>query len=143
MKNKAKYNKELIVSSTTDNLAMIRHFINETANDIGLTEELKGKIMLSVDEACTNIIKHAYKYSSTGNINITVSVNKSQYKVTITDDGTHFHPEKIPDPDLVKYHQQKKVGGLGMFLMKKLMDEVVYKTLKNDRNQVVLVKYLS
>ncbi len=137
------FEKELLVKSTTDNLAIIRDFIKSAANQSGFSEDSTGKIILAVDEACTNIIKHAYKYSPEGNILIKIKFNDAKFSISITDDGSHFDPNKVPEPDLREYYKQKRVGGLGMFLIKKLMDEVNYSTLSGNKNQVILVKYLS
>lgn len=134
---------ELSVNSTTENLSLIREFIKSNAKNVGFTEEAINKIVLAVDEACTNVIKHAYKYSVNGQINISVSFVQGKFSVVITDSGIHFNPNAIPEPDLQLYHQQRKSGGLGVFLMRKLMDEVNYENLNDNRNQVVLVKYLS
>ena len=136
------FEKELLVKSTTDNLAAIRDFVKSAANQSGFSEDSTGKIILAVDEACTNIIKHAYKYSPEGNILIKVKFNDPKFSISITDDGSHFDPNKVPEPDLREYYKQKRVGGLGMFLIKKLMDEVNYSTLSGNKNQVILVKYL-
>lgn len=131
---------QLIVKSSTDNLSAIRDFIKASASAAGISNEEIGKIILAVDEACTNIIKHAYKYSPEGNIELKTEMKGKKFKITITDDGAHFNPEKIHDPDLVEYHKNKRVGGLGMFLMKKLMDDVKYIILSDNRNQVTLIK---
>lgn len=137
------FEKELLVKSTTDNLAVIRDFIKSAANQSGFSEDSTGKIILAVDEACTNIIKHAYKYSPEGNILIKIKFNDPKFSISITDEGSHFDPNKVPEPDLREYYKQKRIGGLGMFLIKKLMDEVNYSTLSGNKNQVILVKYLS
>jgi len=137
------YEKELLVKSTTDNLALIREFTRNSAADCGFSDETIGKIILAVDEACTNIIKHAYKYSPEGNIFLAVKFEERKFFISITDEGKHFDPANVPEPDLVQYYKQKRAGGLGMFLIKKLMDEVNYSTLSGNKNQVVLVKYLS
>ena len=57
-----KLERELIVKSSTDNLSLIRDFTKTAAADSGFPEDTIGKIILAVDEACTNVIKHAYKY---------------------------------------------------------------------------------
>ena len=137
------FEKEIVVKSTTDNLALIREFTKSAADEIGFSDETTGKIVLAVDEACTNIIKHAYKYSTEGDIYIAIKFDNSRFMISITDEGKHFDPTTIPEPDLSQYYKQKRVGGLGMFLMKKLMDEVKYNTITGNKNQVVLVKYLS
>lgn len=136
------FEKELVVKSTTDNLAQIREFTKSAALESGFSDDVIGKIILAVDEACTNIIKHAYKYSSEGDIYISIKFDASKFSISITDEGNHFDPNKIPEPDLREYYKQKRIGGLGMYLMKKMMDEVKYSTLTGNKNQVVLVKYL-
>lgn len=136
------FDNKLVVKSTTDNLAKIRDFIRNSARTIGFEDDIIGKIILAVDEACTNIIKHAYRYNSEGIIEINIKSEKSKFTIQITDNGINFDPEAIPEPDIKEYHKQHRSGGLGMFLIKKLMDEVQYRNLANNRNQVTLVKYL-
>jgi len=138
-----KIEKELTVKSTTDNLVLVREFTRRAAIESGLPDDFTEKIILAVDEACTNIIKHAYKFSPDGDIFISLSIDSSKFVISITDNGNHFNPSLIPDPDIKQYHKQKKVGGLGMFLMKKLMDEVRYSTITGNKNKVELVKYLT
>jgi len=137
-----KFPKKLVVRSTTDNLSLIRKFTEDAARESGFDETTVPKIVLAVDEACTNIIKHAYKNSPEGKIFISISFHSSKFVVTITDNGKHFNPALVPEPNIKEYYKQRKVGGLGIYLIKKLMDEVNYSTF-NDRNKVVLTKYLS
>lgn len=137
------FEKELLVKSSTDNLAMIREFTKDAASESGFSEEIAGKIMLAVDEACTNIIKHAYKHSPDGNIHISIKFENTKLIVSITDEGAHFDPNSVPEPDLREYYKQKRIGGLGMYLMKKMMDEVKYYSINENKNRVVLIKYLS
>ncbi len=135
--------KELKVKSTTDNLERIREFIKSISAQSGFSDDVIDKIALAVDEACTNIIKHAYKYSPNGDIVINAKLLDNKLTVSITDFGLDFNPDAVPVPDIKKYYQQHKVGGLGIYLMKKLMDEVKYNPSVDNKNQVVLVKYLS
>lgn len=139
--SKNKLNSEIVVKSTTDNLSVIRDFINEQAVKAGFDAEDINKIILAVDEACTNVIKHAYKFSPDGEISISTKIEKNKFVISIFDRGLHFDPNKIPEPDIVEYHKSKKIGGLGMYLMKKLMDEVKY-NISKDSNQVILIKKL-
>lgn len=135
--------KELKVKSTTDNLERIREFIKTVSAQSGFSDDVIDKISLAVDEACTNIIKHAYKNSPNGDIVINAKLFDNKLTVSITDFGLDFNPDTVPVPDIKKYYQQHKVGGLGIYLMKKLMDEVKYNPSVDNKNQVVLVKYLS
>lgn len=141
--NNKKFIKELVVKSSTDNLAQVRDFVQSAAQESGFSNDNIGKIVLAVDEACTNIIKHAYKYSPAGEIYIGIKLEKEKFIISIIDEGGHFNPDIIPEPDLQEYYKKRKVGGLGMYLMKKLMDEVKYTNLNANRNQVTLIKYLT
>lgn len=134
--------RHLSVKSTTDNLSKIRIFIKEYSIKVGFDEETSNKIVLAVDEACTNVIKHAYKYSKSGKINVNVSYSNKKFRISVTDEGIHFNSKSIKEPNLKKYYEEKRVGGLGMFLMKKLMDEVIYSQSNAKKNKVTLVKYL-
>ena len=142
MKRSKSFRKELLIKSSTENLSIVRDFIKAAGDEVGFEKETIGKIVLAVDEACTNIIKHAYKYASDGDIIIIVIFDGSKLAISITDYGLNFDPNVIPVPDIQEYYKQRKVGGLGIFLMKKLMDEVKYANLSDNRNQVTLVKYL-
>ena len=131
---------ELRVQSRTENLSDIRDFVSLNALNAGIPEATIEKIILAVDEACTNIIKHAYKHSPEGEIIIKVEYDKEKFYVTIIDYGISFDPGKIPLPDLQKYYREHRVGGLGMYLMKSLMDDVTYTSVPGKFNQVLLSK---
>lgn len=137
------FDKHIKIKSTTENLSQVRDFTKDTAALSGLDIETINKIILAVDEACTNIIKHAYKYSTDGEILVKATFDEKKFTITLIDKGEHFNSTLIPNPNLKEYIKEKRVGGLGMFLMKKLMDEVVYSNLSDDSNQVVLVKYIN
>ena len=135
--------KELLVNSRTENLTAVREFISSTVEEVKIPPDIAGDIVLAVDEACTNIIKHAYKYSPAGNIKIKLTYSDKKIVVEITDHGASFHPDAVPKPDLKKYFEEKRVGGLGMYLMKSLMDDIHYKSIPGKFNQVLLTKKLN
>lgn len=139
--NKRKVNKTIVVRSSTDNLTKVRDFIRSVSVEAGFKGEEINKIILAVDEACTNIIKHAYKFSPKGNITIKAIADDDKLLISLSDYGSHFEPNKIPEPNIKELHEKRRIGGLGMFLMRKLMDEVKY-DITDKLNQVVLVKYL-
>jgi len=135
--------KKLIVQSRTENLSVVRDYIHDAALKAGINPEKVGDIILAVDEACTNIIKHSYKSIHDGKIEIQVLNNYKKFTIVITDYGSSFEPKKVPAPDLQKYYQQHRVGGLGMYLMKNLMDEVDYISVPGKYNRVSLSKNLN
>lgn len=133
---------KLVIQSQTERLSSVREFISEAARRHGFDEETVNKIALAVDEACTNVIKHAYKYATDKNIEIRISTNKSSFEVTISDDGIAFSAEAIPTPDMGQYLREYRRGGLGMYLMRSLMDKVEYTARPGKRNEVRLIKFL-
>lgn len=142
MKDGKTNNMELAVKSRTENLSDIRDFISSNAHKAGLSTEVIENVILAVDEACTNIIKHAYKSYPDGEILIKVIYDNKKFTVIIVDYGNSFDPNVVPDPDLKKYYNERRIGGLGMYLMKSLMDEVEYTSIPGKYNQVVLAKNL-
>jgi serine/threonine-protein kinase RsbW len=141
-KTKLKKDK-LEINSRTENLAEIREFINSAAVDAGFSKEAIDNIILAVDEACTNIIKHAYKYLPDGKIILNLKTDKKTFTIDIIDYGKSFESGLIPNPDLQKYFDEKRVGGLGMYLMKSLMDDVKYTSVPGKYNQVSLSKNIN
>jgi serine/threonine-protein kinase RsbW len=135
--------KELLIKSRTENLTTVRDFISSAIEEVNTPQDVAGDIVLAVDEACTNIIKHAYKFFPDGDINIKLRYSEKKITVKITDHGSPFSPETVPTPDLQKYFEEKRVGGLGMYLMKSLMDDVRYKSVPGKYNQVLLTKKLN
>ena len=138
-----KNSSELIVKSKTENLSLIRDFISSQASSSGISAEQIENIMLAVDEACTNIIKHAYKSFPEGDIVIKLEFNNEKLIISIIDHGNTFDPSAVPDPDLQKYYRNGKVGGLGMYLMKTLMDDVKYISVPGKYNKVLLSKSIN
>lgn len=142
IKSKNKFS-ELRVKSKTENLSAIRDFVSEKALNAGIPTATVENIMLAVDEACTNIIKHAYKSSPEGEIILNINYNEKKFTITIIDYGKSFEPDRVPLPNLQKYYREHKVGGLGMYLMKSLMDDVKYTSVPGEYNQVLLSKNIS
>lgn len=134
--------KKLVIKSRTENLSSIRNFISENAFNAGLNNQDTDDIILAVDEACTNIIRHAYKSVPDGEIIIEIDYSTKKFTVRLIDYGNSFDPQSVPKPDLQKYFRQKKVGGLGLYLMKTLMDDVQYISVPGKYNQVMLSKNL-
>jgi len=135
--------QKLNIESRTDQLVAVREFVSQAALEFGFTDEEVSKIALAVDEACTNIIKHAYKFDSRQRITISVREKNSAFEVSIRDSGLRFNPDEIEIPDMKEYLTYYRRGGLGMYLMKSLMDEVEYDIRPGKKNEVRMVKYRS
>lgn len=139
-KNKTESFK-LTVASKSQNLEIIRKFIVGIAEKGGFSEDEISQIELAVDEASTNVIKHAHRLNPDKNVHIKVQMNDRQITIRICDQGTGFDANSIAAPDLIKYIQEAKKGGLGIHLMRNLMDEVSFEQQANSGNCVTLIKY--
>ena len=128
--------------SQTDNLELIRTFVAGVARKVGLHDEDINKIELAVDEACTNVVEHAYKDKENENIDVAIQIDYQKFTVIVTDKGQQFSPNDIQMPDMEQYLAELRVGGLGIYLMKTLMDEVQYHTDEEGKNSVKMVKHL-
>jgi serine/threonine-protein kinase RsbW len=133
----------LTIDSRTDKLIAVRKFIAGVARESGFNDEDVGKIVLAVDEACTNVIKHAYRFDATKTLTITATTGETSLEVRVRDNGRRFDPRNIRTPDMKDYLARYQKGGLGIYLMKKLMDEVEYRLQPGELNEVRLVKYLN
>ncbi|HEY6952672.1 MAG TPA: ATP-binding protein [Bacteroidota bacterium] len=131
------------VLSRTDNLLEVREFVSDAARQFGFNDEDIANIVLAVDEACTNIIKHAYQYAPDEHIDIAILRNNGAFEIRIRDTGRNFDPESLRAPDLKRNLTHHRRGGLGVYLMKKLMDKVEYNFAPGHSNEVSLTKYLS
>lgn len=83
------------------------------------------QVETAVDEACTNVIKHGYRNKG-GYIEISCDLHKDDLVITIRDRGKKFDPSQIPPPDIDTDLEERKIGGLGVYMMRKMMDEVQY-----------------
>jgi anti-sigma regulatory factor (Ser/Thr protein kinase) len=94
----------------------------------------------AVDEASTNVIKHAYGGKG-GFFEITCDLQGEDIVIIIGDRGKPFDPNKVPLPDVDASLEERKAGGLGIYMMKKLMDEVIYCFDKVEGNRLELRKH--
>lgn len=139
----AKANKFSVVTPCESRyLELIRDFVAKIAKITGFDEEHVNKIQLSVDEACTNVVKHAYKGMDPKDIRVDVSFDKEKITIIVTDRGKGFNPDESKLKDMDDYLNQFRRGGLGIHLIKILMDEVNYSIDPNRKNRVKMVKYL-
>lgn len=134
--------QSLKIESRTERLITVREFVSAAARAFGFDDEDISKITLAVDEACTNVIKHAYKFDPAKELLITIKENDSMFQVSILDNGKQFNPAEVSAPNMKEYLTQFRRGGLGVYLMKSLMDKVEYDIIPGKKNEVRLTKYL-
>jgi serine/threonine-protein kinase RsbW len=133
---------QLKIKSQTEKLHNVREFVSDAARKAGFDDESTSKIALAVDEACTNIIKHAYQYAPDKEIEIGITQSNGRFEIIITHQGKLFDPNTVKSPDMKEYLTHYRQGGLGMHLMRLLMDAVEYKVIAAEKCEVHLMKKL-
>jgi serine/threonine-protein kinase RsbW len=124
-----------------DSLAEISEFVGGAAQDAGFDSKGVYAIKLAVDEACTNIIEHAYGGESKGEIRCTCTIQKDSLEVKLQDWGCVFNPNSIPEPNFDVPIEELKPRGAGLFFMKKFMDEVRFEFDARDGNCLTMIKH--
>lgn len=137
MKKTATYH--IAVEASTENLAKVRDFISEHAGSEGFAPKTVADLCLAVDEAYTNIVKHAYKNDPGNMVEIDLEFDNEQICVCLTDQGESFSAGSIEKPDIEGQVKKKKRGGMGVYLIHKLMDDVDYQS-RGDENEIRLYK---
>ena len=122
-------------------LADVAAFIREAAYQAGFDNATIYNIELALDEAVTNIIEHAYGAEGVGEIELAYRTDEAGLTITIQDYGQPFDPEAVQIPDIHASLQERENHGLGVFLIRRLMDEVHFSFSQTRGNSLVLVKY--
>jgi len=102
-------------------------FTREAALIAGFDDKLAAQISIATDEALTNVVKHAYKGKSDKYIKIAAEITEEALTIKIYHTGIPLKKSQIKLPDMRAYIKERRVGGLGLFLMTKLMDEIDYR----------------
>ena len=133
--------RTVIFPGRYDSLAKIADFIRQAAKDAGLDNLAVYAVETAVDEACSNIIEHAYRGENRGNIECSCEINDEGLTIILHDHGLPFDPARIPAPDITASLEERESHGLGLFFIKNWMDEVRFDFLpENGGNVVVMLK---
>ena len=122
-------------------LAKISDFVMKAAQKAKLDDSDIYAVQLAVDEACSNIIEHAYGGEGSGEIHCTCTASQNGLTVVLRDRGRPFNPENIPEPRFDVSISDLKPRGAGLFLMRKLMDEVYFDFSPETGNTLTMVKH--
>jgi serine/threonine-protein kinase RsbW len=123
-----------------EHLDEIREFVGKIARQGGFSDKDVYNIQLATDEAASNIIEHAYQNNPQGILELSCGMQGDAIRIVLTDRGRSFDPAEVPLPDLKADLSDRKIGGLGIFLMRKLMDEIDYRPGPNQSNILTMTK---
>ena len=132
----------LTIPSSTRYLERVRRFVERHTLAAGFNEESVEQFKVAVDEACTNVIKHAYNGNESRKLDIQIIIESDRCTVCIRDEGKAFRPQEYAEPDIFKLAKRRQAGGFGVQIMRQLMDHVEYST-EGTVNEVRLTKYFS
>ena len=123
-----------------ESLDLIREFVGQAAQDAGLPDKAVYGVQLATDEACSNIIEHAYAGMSDQQIEVVCNVHPDSLTIILRDHGRRFDPSLVPAPVLSGSVEDREIGGLGLHFIRKLMDEVIYESDPQAGNVLTLIK---
>ena len=118
----------------------IRLFVAEVARQAGFSEKEIYSIQLAADEAASNVIEHAYEGITDGVLEFSCGMQGNALVITIHDYGKPFNPSKVKKPNLKADLSKRQIGGLGVYLMRKLMDKVRYESKPGAGNLLTMIK---
>jgi len=129
----------LSIISHPENLKNIRKVMKDVMSKTDLSKKDSGCVILAIDEACSNIIKHGYKNDYHQKINLTIILKKNLLTVSILDNGIRFDKNSIETRDI----DEIKPGGLGIYIINQVMDRVEYARTSEGFNKIKMVKKLN
>ncbi len=132
------FNRELIVPGGIADIPAILAFVERACQQAGVDPTLYFDLELAVEEACCNVIEHAYAGQG-GQFGIRFEVRDRDIVITLRDHGRPFDPKQVAAPDMHRPLTERRIGGLGLHLMHQLMDEVRF-TFSETANTLVMVK---
>ncbi|MBC5774021.1 ATP-binding protein [Pontibacter sp. KCTC 32443] len=132
-------NNSIRVNCTKKNLKLIRDFVTQYLQELSLSDVLMNQMVLAVDEICANLIIHANNEDPTKYIYLTITEPKNAVQFEINDNGVAFQHHNYKEPDILEHVRIGKKGGVGIALVKRIMDKVEF-TTRNGSNACLLYK---
>ncbi|MCX7804698.1 MAG: ATP-binding protein [Planctomycetota bacterium] len=136
--------REMVIPNDTACLRLVRRTVAEVIAAGGFPRKDANLIALSVDEALANIMEHAYAGCARGEkeIEIILEADPERFEVVLYDSGREFDPSSVPEVNIEEHVRAGRKNGLGLFLMRQIMDEVNYSFQHNVRNRLQMIKFV-
>ena len=134
--------KEITLDAVTENLSIVTDFINDELSRFDCSPKTLMQLDIAIDEIFGNIASYAYA-PGTGKVTVRIGVDEdpATARITFIDEGVPYDPLAKEDPDVTLSAEEHKIGGLGIFLVKKSMDDMTYE-YKDGKNMLTIVKKL-
>ena len=133
--------RHLILHNDIQQIPQLAEFIETIADEINLDQGLAMSLNLALEEAVTNVILYAYPKGSDGRVDVEAIISKDKLKFIISDSGQEFDPTAAPEADITLGVEDRPIGGLGIYLVRKIMDSVSYERT-DGKNVLSMIKKL-
>ncbi len=135
--------KELTLPAKRENIPLIIDFVNRELNSLGSSRKAKAQIDIAIDEVYSNIAKYGYG-DKCGDVTVAIETDRENHAVSISfaDEGRPFNPLEHADPDITLSARDRKIGGLGIYMVKKSMNDVRYE-YREGKNILTIRKSLT
>lgn len=137
--NNTKMQKKLTLVNQIDEICKLQEFVEEICEQAGFDMSVTMSLNLALEEAVTNVIDYAYPEGTEGNVDIVGEISGKQLKFIISDTGQPFDPTAQATADITLGVEERPIGGLGIFLVRQIMDNVIYQR-QNGVNKLTLIK---
>ena len=131
--------KELRIRNQMTELEKVNQFIGEISEELGLSMEMTMDLNLVIEELVVNVVSYAYPQGTDGEIELMVTSDDKELTLVLSDQGREFDPTSKEDSDMSVNPAERELGGMGIFLVKNIMDEVTYKRFKG-KNLLTMTK---
>jgi anti-sigma regulatory factor (Ser/Thr protein kinase) len=133
--------KQITVRAITDNLSKVAAFIDGELEEAGCAMKAQMQIDIAVEELFVNVAKYAYENGGDVSVSVSISGDPPACHITFDDCGVPYDPLAKPDPDVTLSAEKRAIGGLGIFMVKKSMDDMKYE-YKDGHNILTISKFI-
>jgi serine/threonine-protein kinase RsbW len=134
--------KKLVIKNEISEIAKLSLFVEELSEELDLSPDLTFNLNLVLEEAVVNVINHAYPKNESQEISLSAQKIDDNLYFVLTDSGKEFDPTQVPDADISLSAEDRQIGGLGIFLIRQIMNKVEYQRI-DGKNVLTLKKQLS
>ena len=130
------------VAADAANLPALTRFIHEFWSAAALPVDQALAFELALEEVFVNVATHAAPAQTVASVEVSLAIDDDRITMTVEDDGPQFDPLALPPPDVTSQLEERPVGGLGVFLVRKMMEAVRYRRV-GGRNQLWMMKHIA
>lgn len=131
---------ELALYVDLERVTLVREFVARVGSELGLDAQVMFELQLAVEEACTNVVLHAYDGQG-GQLQVSFEPVECGVRVVLRDFGAPFDPQAVACPDVKAPLEQRPLGGLGLYLIQQVTDQVGFEFDETQGNTLTMIKH--